>query len=113
QVLRVFDFICGDDPGADRATAVQAFPQEELLVPLLQVACGQVIDDRIAEYLRQGFAFKDVSATTADDNSQFCFPIALLRHAFLERDIGKRASDGRNGLGEHDEVFWSFDVKPL
>src|SRR5262245_49916692 len=48
-LMWIAEFVCGDDDGAHWTEAVEALALEPLEVAFLQVACGDIIEDRVAE----------------------------------------------------------------
>src|SRR5207247_5459082 len=76
-LLRITELVGGDDDRSHRTETVEAFPFEPLLVPELKIPGGDVIDDRIAEYMIERRPTFDVLAADPDNNAQFGLVIDL------------------------------------
>ena len=72
--LRVAELVGGDDDRPHRAEAVEALALEPLHVLLLQVARGDVVDDRVAEHVLERVGLRDVAAGRADDRRRAPLP---------------------------------------
>ena len=90
QVLRIGDFVFGDEPGAEWAEGVAAFAfVPEAAAVFLERALGDVVRDAVAGDVVEGLGFADVLGPLADDDAELDFPIGLLRAA---REDGRRRS---------------------
>ena len=78
QVLRVGNFIFGNEPRADRAECVGALPFYPLAGPFeLEGALGEIVHHAIAGHVVQRFGFLDVFRFFADDYAEFDFPVGF------------------------------------
>src|SRR5258708_10158279 len=106
--MRGGNFMGGDNPGTHWAVAINAFAFEKLLVARLEVAGRDIVEDGIAENMRQGILLADILATLADNHGQFGFPVDLLRDCRVYHDIAIWPVDGGWCLRENHRIFWHF-----
>ena len=102
QVLRVGDFVLGDEPGAERAEGVAAFAFGPLAAAVfLERALGDVVGDAVAGDVVEGVGLAHVLGLLADDDAELDFPVGL-RGAAGDADVVVRAVDRAGGLHEED-----------
>src|SRR3990167_7920141 len=65
--LGIRDLVGGDEHRAHRAEGVERLALEPLAVTLLEVAGGHVVDDGVAEHVRERSLARDVAPRRADD----------------------------------------------
>src|SRR5690606_37135172 len=90
-----------------RAKRVKRFADQPLPVTRLEIACGDIVENRIAEHVIHRSRAVDAPATLADNNSQLRFIIdgrADLRQALYA--LTTRDNAFRH-LGENDWNFWN------
>ena len=104
EVLRVGDFVAGDQPGADRAEGVGRLALGPLAAALgLEVALAEVVDDAIAGDMVEGVLLVDVAGFLADDDAELDFPVGL-EGVLGQDDIVVGADDGAGRLHEQDRL---------
>ena len=80
QVLRVGDFVFGDEPGAERAEGVAAFAFGPLAAAVfLEGAFGDVVEDAVAGDIVERVRLAYVLGRLADDDAELDFPVGLRR----------------------------------
>ena len=80
QMLGIGDLVFRHQPGAERACADKILARRDLLRMLLVVADRAVVEDGITGDMIEGVGLRDVSATLADDDREFAFPVKIVRH---------------------------------
>ncbi len=105
QVLRVGDFVFGDEPGSDWAERVAAFSFGPLAAAVfLERAFGNIVGDAVAGDVVEGIGLGNVLGRLADDDAEFGLPIGLFRTA-READVVVGADDGAGSFHEQDGLF--------
>ena len=107
QVVGVRDLVLGDDPGADRAERVDGLAEREhpgLHLPALDVAGGDVVEDRVARDVIRGLVGAEELAGLADDDGQLELVVELVGQVLGVDDRVVRADDRVHVLEEHDAL---------
>ena len=105
EVLRVGDFIFGDEPRAEGAEGVAAFAFGPLAAAVFLVgAFADVVRNAVAGDIVEGVRLADVLRRRADDDAELDFPIGL-RGAAGDADVVVRADDGAGGLHKEDRLL--------
>src|SRR6266567_2182735 len=105
ELLRILDFVLGDEPGAERTEGLAALALGPLPGALdLEHALGNVVGETIAGDHVERVLFAQIARTTADDDAELDFPVELGR---ILRDHGVviRAADARRRFVEDDRFF--------
>lgn len=102
-----------DDPWAKGTRGIEALALEPLIVAALQIAGGEIVDDRIAENVIQRVAGSDVEASLSDDHSEFDLVVELFHDVRLEGNLGIRPHHGCRRLGEELGMLRQLDLDTL
>lgn len=103
EVVRVLDFIGGDEFGPEGGEGIEGFAGEPLLAGLVElpIARGDVMADGVAGDACEGMLLGDAACAFADDGDELGLVINLL--AFRgELNGGAVADEGGGELGEED-----------
>ena len=93
-----------DRPGPHRTVGVQRLPEQPLLVVALDVAGGDVVDDRVAPHVIERVVVGDAAPALADDHRQLGLVVQLGRHRRMRLDVVVRTGHRGGGLREHDRL---------
>src|SRR3984957_9763136 len=80
QAVRVSDFIGGDDTRAKGTVRIERFSEHPLRGFLLPIANGDVVADRVTEYVVRGALRRDSTALLADNDNELHFIVQLIRY---------------------------------
>jgi hypothetical protein len=94
-----------DRVGAHRAVRVQRLADGPLLVPGLQVAGGDVVDDGVAPDVAKASLRRDAAPPRPMITPELGLVVQLGGHAVVRVDVVERAGHRRGGLGEHHRVL--------
>ena len=86
--MRVAQLVAGDDHGSDGTVCVKRLAHRELRRVTLEVAHGDIVDDRVAGNDIRGVGGRDVTAGLADHDTQFTLVVDVSRG---ERDLDPTA----------------------
>jgi hypothetical protein len=97
------EFVGRHDPRAHGAEGVEALAQVPLLVAHLHVARGHIVDDGVAEDVRQRLGPADVATPVADDDGQLGLVVDLAGHGGPGKaHVGAGGDHALGHLGEDD-----------
>ena len=97
-----------EDEGADGAEGIERFSQKPLRVLPLEVARGDVVQNRVAVNVIRGVFGRDVRPLLADDDGELALVIDFARHVRMGIDGLFGADDGRRRFCEEDGVDGVF-----
>ena len=104
ELMRVGDFVGGDDGGADGAEGGEALAHGPLRGGELHVAGADVVDDGVAVDVVAPSGGGDAIAAVADDEGEFGFVVGL--GGVFGQDDGFAGADDGGGQLEEDDGVW-------
>src|SRR5664280_2967931 len=94
----IAEFILRHDPGTDWAGRVEPLALEPLPMAGLQVARGDIVDDRIAEYCIIDVRARDIARGATDDDPKFDLVVELLCQLWIQPNVVLMANHCRRWL---------------
>ena len=78
ELSRVRDHLRADQCRSNGASTVETFAETPLTLTELLCSARDVVGSCVAQYIIQGFGFRDILARFADHNSQLRFPVCFV-----------------------------------
>ena len=112
--MRVLDRVFCDDPRPDGAGPIKPFSFEILsAMAALDVAGGDIIQNRIAENVIKSIGFGDVASGLADDDGQLHLVVDVLGYRGEDQHITTRCHDRCRWFGKEHRMFGDADFDVL
>src|SRR5262249_54445014 len=106
EILRIADFVPGDEPGAEGAEGFAALALGPLAGALdLEFAFRHVIGEAVAGHRVHGGALGEITGAAADHHAEFYLVVKLGR-TFRDHGVFIRTADAIWRLVEDDRLLW-------